>query len=144
MRKITTKSPQTFAYFMKKYAPDFVAVDKSEPNDADDRNRYYRSKNTSELFKAWFFFDWQAGHQDTCSLVLEEPTMIDVSSKKELLDQLKKLGVSPEDLEKLQKMGVKKMVALTMISRSEDEEETTTIEKTEKSNLEFKVGLRCK
>ena len=141
MKKIITRDPKTFSYFMKKYNPEFVAVSKTPP-DYESGAPYYGGRGTSDLFKAWFFFAGKDGTQDLCELLLREKISFHVNSKKELLDKMKNLGVAPKDMEKFQTMGVKKILALTMTSHSENEEQTVILEKTEKLDLEFKVGLR--
>jgi hypothetical protein len=142
MHKLTTGNVETFKYFANYHKPEYVAVKKFSGNGANN-SRYQRRKYAEEVFQAWFLHQDKYGVENLFMLQVTGPLTIDCDSKSDLIDELKDLGVSDDDILHLKKMSVKKIIALTMTDASEDSRVVETEEHTDRVRWDFKVGLKA-
>lgn len=139
MKKIVTTNPQTFVFFMNQHKPTYVACsrDGSEPE-----RPYYSRERFIDLFRAWFFFMDNADEQCLCELRLRESCSYSFDSKADLIQGLRDLKVSEDDIAHLKQMSVKKIIAVTMMDINDDATTVSCDESTVRVRWEFTVGLR--
>lgn len=134
-----TTSLPSFINFMHDCKPARVTV--STEIGEESGVSYYVNRNLSlfTLLRAQFKGSCE-GEPVFCEYRFVRRIKYQADSKKVLLETLRELQVSEEDIQTLKKLSTRKILDIAVTSHAEDDEETSVREKTESSVFSIKVG----
>lgn len=130
-----TDNLQSFLFLLQETKPKYVTL--KDTLDADAWN-YHHNRGSLHIEASF-----RGKHEDTsfrCEYIYNRPLRASIEGKKELIEELCKLGVAQEELDRLKKISVKSFYGMSANTVSEDEEEVVITKKELSDKFTFNAG----